>query len=124
MKNNSVTFNTNFKDVLYYWLKFTKPFHNLAEQPMRVLALLLLKYFNYKEIVKDDKVLWKMVFDYDTKVEIITELDIKDYTLENKLTQLRKKGIIVNNTINKKYIPNLDLNTKEYNINFKFNIND
>jgi len=125
MKNKKeVVINTNFKDLMYYWLKFIKPFHNLPEQPMRILALVLYYYFEYKEKITDDEIIWKMIFEYDTKVKILNELNIKNHTLENKFTDLRKRGVIKNNTVDKKFIPDLNINSKEFQINFRFNIKD
>lgn len=125
MKNSKIVkIDTTFKDLMYYWLKFIKPFHTLSEQPMQVLSLFLYFYFEYRDKIKDEDILWKMVFDYDTKVKISNELDVKLHTIENKLTQLRKKKIILDNRIDKRFIPNLERNLKEFNINYKFVIKD
>lgn len=125
MKNNkTVQINTNFKDMMYYWLKFIKPFHTLSEQPMRILSLLLYFYFDYKEKTSDEDLLWRLLFSYDTKVMISNELDVKVHTVENKLTELRRKKVISKNKIDERFIPNIDKDSKNFSINFLFNIND
>ena len=125
MKNNkTVQLNTNFKDMMYYWLKFIKPFHTLSEQPMRILSLLLYFYFDYKEKTSDEDLLWRLLFSYDTKVMISNELDVKVHTVENKLTELRRKKVISKNKIDERFIPNIDKDSKNFSINFLFNIND
>lgn len=124
MKNSKiVTINTDLKKLMKYWLKFTEPFHGLTQQQQKLIALLLYYYFDYKQVIKSEKVVWKMVFDYDTKMKIKEELDnLPDYTLQNLLSILRKKEVIKNNKINHIYIPNLELNAKDFTIVYKFNI--
>ena len=125
MKNNkTVVINTTFKDLMYYWLTFIKPFHNLSEQRMRILALLLYYYFEYKKKIDDDEIVWKMVFDYEVKIKITNELNVKLHTIENKLTELRKKKIINNNVINPNFIPNLTRDSDKFSINFNFKVTD
>jgi len=110
--------------MMYYWLKFIKPFHTLSEQPMRILSLLLYFYFDYKEKTSDEDLLWRLLFSYDTKVMISNELDVKVHTVENKLTELRRKKVISKNKIDERFIPNIDKDSKNFSINFLFNIND
>lgn len=73
-------------------LRNIPPLSSLRNKELDVLAELL--YFNdrYSNIPQDLR--WKLVFDYDTKMDIITYLDMKDVDLYNILTSLRKKGII------------------------------
>lgn len=124
MKNSKIAvINTDMLGLMKYWLKFTEPFHKLAEQPQQILAALLYHYFEYKKEIKNEKLVWKMVFDYDTKMKIKQTLnDLPDYTLQNNLTKLRKLNIIKNNKINKAYIPNIEDDAKSFTIAYKFNI--
>jgi hypothetical protein len=104
------------------WLEITKPFHKLAKQQQDVLALLLYYHYMFKKDITTEKVLWKMVFDYDTKAKIKEELGIKDAVLHNNLTILRKKNIIINNQIVSTYIPKLTDNAKNFKVIFNFNL--
>lgn len=122
MKKNVATINTDFKGLMKHWLAFTRPIHKLSKQPQDILALLLYHYFKLKEIISDEELVWKMVFDYKTKLEIREELDIPDHTLQNNLTTLRKKNIIKGNKINKVYVPDLDINSKTYSLVYIFKI--
>lgn len=118
---NLATIKTDFEGVVNRWIKFTAPMHNLTPQEQDLISQLLLQYFRLKEKIDDPELLWKMVFDYDTKAEIKNVLGWKDYTLQNLLTRLRKKGIITrNNQIAKPYIPNLSSDAKGYKIIFNF----
>lgn len=114
--------NVTIKDFFYKWVKLTKPFHNLPKQSQDVLALLLYHYYNYSKDITNNKILWKMVFDYDTKLLIKDELGIKDQGLQNVLTKLRKKGVIKDNRIIKLFIPDLEKGSNNFKIIFNFTI--
>lgn len=126
MKNRNVAnINTDLKGLMKYWLQFTEPFHKLTNQQQNILALFLYYYFTFKMEIKSEKLIWKMVFDYDTKIKIKEELgNLPDYTLQNILTTLRKKNIIKNNKINKPYVPQLELKSNKFTLIYNFNIKD
>lgn len=121
MSKKIVNINVDKKKFFKYWLEFTKPFHHLPEQEQQVLSMLLYHYFELKKSIKKESLIWKMVFDYDTKAKIKEELnDLPDYTLQNILSRLRKKKVIENNKINGAYIPNINNNTKQFLIAYQF----
>ena len=59
--------NIKLKDLFFKWIEITRPFHKLTNQQQSVLALLLYYHYKYKKEITNSKILWKMVFDYDTK---------------------------------------------------------
>jgi hypothetical protein len=125
MKNGKIAnIKVSRKSLFYRWLEITKPFHKLTSQQHDVLSLLLYYFFEYKKEINTDKLCWKMVFDYDTKHLIKQELDIKDPNLQNVLTMLRKKGVIIDNKIVSTYIPNLEKDSNNFKVIFNFNIVD
>lgn len=116
--------NIRLKDFFFKWMEFTKPFHNLNTRQQSVLALLLYHHHRLSFEITNTKILWKIVFDYDTKVLIYEELNIQLGALENLLSQLRKKNVIVDNKITPNYIPYIDKNTKGFKLTFNFNFVD
>lgn len=125
MKNvKSVKLNTTIKELFKSWIKFTAPFHRLRAQPQSILALFLYYHYKYSREITNKKILWKLVFDYETKAAIKEELDISDAVMQNTMTYFRKKGVIVKEAINPAYIPNLDKDSKTFNIIYTFNIID
>jgi len=128
--NNSKTANINIKLKLLFfrWLDILKPWHNLNNQQQQVLALLLYYHYLYKKDITNDKILWKIVFDYDTRQKIIEDECWKKgmtiNTLNNILTMLRNKKAIVDNKISNVYIPELDISSKNFKMIFNFNIVD
>ncbi len=114
---------TNKKDFFKYWLLFTKPLHQLKGPEISVLSLLLFYYFELKEKVSDDDLVYKLLFDYDTKMKIKNELNYLDQTLQNSLTLLRKLNVIKDNKISPSFIPDINNNSNEFTLTYKFNIN-
>lgn len=130
MSNKKVAkLNIKLKDLFFRWLDITKTFHNLNKQQQQVLALLLYNHYMLKKDITNEKILWKLVFDYDTRVKIredetFGEKGLNGNSFENILSSLRKKKVIVDNKVSPAYIPDLTLGSKEFSILFAFNIVD
>jgi len=124
MKNvKQANINIKLKDLFLKWLDITSSFHNLTGQQKDVLALFLYYHYKFKKEITNDKILWKLVFDYDTKALIKEELNLKNAGLQNILTVFRKRNIInEKNEITPVYIPALEQDSTEFKIIFNFNI--
>jgi len=129
MNNSKIAnMNINLKDLFFRWLDITQSFHKLNNQQKQVLALLLYHHYQYKKDITNNKILWKIVFDYETKAKIkedeIFKNGLSDNSLQNILSSLRKKKIIIDGEISKIFIPEMDLKTKNFKVIFNFNIVD
>src|SRR5699024_2608949 len=124
MNKKVANINIKIKDLFNKWLDITASFHKLTPQPKEILALLLYYHYQYKKEITNDKILWKIVFDYDTKMKIKEEMGIKDQAIQNALTLLRNKNIIVNNKISEGFIPTFSKDSNTFQIIFNFNIID
>jgi len=123
MKNiKQANININIKDLFFSWLNIISSFHNLPPQEEKILALLLYHHYKLQKEVTNEKILWKLVFDYDTKKLIKNELGIADQSMQNALTKLRKQNIIIDNKITKAFIPTLEQGANNFKIIFNFNI--
>lgn len=124
LSRKKVSVPVDKKSLFRQYLSLTKPIHGLRPKEMDVLALLL--YYNMVEgpNFKREEDRWKKVFDYDTKLKVREELDIEDYSLQNILSSLRKKGAVVDNQISKYYIPSIADDTEMFQIIFEFKINE
>jgi hypothetical protein len=116
------TQNIRLKDLFLKWLEITKSFHGLTNQQSSILALFLYYHYGYSKEITNNKILWKMVFDYDTKQLIEDELGVSNQVIQNFLTFARKKGIVNNNVISGGYIPDLSKDSTNFKIIFNFNI--
>lgn len=125
MKNTkTININIKLKKLCSVWLEITSPFHKLRKQDKQVLSLLIYHYFKLRDEITNETIIWKLLFDYDKKAEIKRELNIKDQSLRNALTSLRKNNAIVDNKISSIFIPDIEKNGNKFTINFNFNIID
>jgi hypothetical protein len=124
MNSNEKTANLNvkLKDFFTKWIEFTRPFHKLNPKQSQVLSLLLYHHYRLSQEITNSKILWKEVFDYDTKLLIYEELNIQSGSLENLLSQLRRKNIVIDNKITPYFVPNVDKKTKEFKLIFNFKL--
>jgi hypothetical protein len=123
MKNTKVAnINVTLKNLFRRWLSITVTFHNLTKRDREVLALLLYYHYQFSKDITNNKILWKMVFDYETKMKIKEELNMKDHNLQNILTSLRNKNVIKDNQIVSTYIPSLERSANQFKIIFNLNI--
>lgn len=120
----NATINVKIKNFFFRYIEFLKPFHKLQKQHYTVVALLLYYHYQFSKEITNNKILWKTVFDYDTKILITDELGITAQGLENIYSQLRKANVIINNEISSVYIPQMDKKNKVFTININFNIID
>lgn len=120
MNNGKFKIPCDKRSFYRYWLIITQPFHKLRKRPMTILTELLYHYDSLKEyyVDEDDETIWKIVFDYETKLKIRNDLKIEDHIIQNALTVLRKSNIIIDNKIVSKYIPVIKDN--KYELNFQF----
>lgn len=120
--------NLKLKDFFFKWLDITHSFHKLSKQHQKVLALLLYYHYLYKKETTNNKILWKFVFDYDTRLKIqedsVFEKGLTVQGLNTVIHQLKKKGIIVDGKVSPRYIPVLTTDCKKFKITFNFNIVD
>jgi biotin operon repressor len=86
---------------------FTPPFSLLRERQKDVFAEFLRYHNEYKDY--PDEVRDKLIFDYDTYQKIADKLGVKRSTVYNVTSELRALGLIIDNSIDKRFIiPKLD----------------
>jgi len=129
MNNTKVAnLNVKLKSLFFKWLEITKSWHKLNNQQQQVLALLLYYHYCYKKDITNTKLLWKMLFDYDTKLKIkedpVFKNGLSDNALQNILSSLRKKKIIIDGQISPLFIPDIEVGSKNFKVIFNFNIVD
>ena len=110
---------TNRRMFFQQYLQVLKPLVNptLTDGELRVLGELM--YYSDKYKGFDSGIRKKLLLDYDTRIEIISTLDISSNTFANALTVLRKNGFLLDREVRPSYQINPDAN---YSVNFKFEI--
>jgi len=112
---------TTKKDFFYKYLVVLSGIVDIRPVAMRVFAGFL--YWNdyYKHIDKEERNL--LIFNKETRSKILQGIDISRASLDNQLTYLRKKDLLLGNTINPKYEIFYDTH-KELMFSFKLEDND
>lgn len=105
-----------------YWLQFIKPLHGLSYKEMEVLASFLRMRYELSKSISNDELLDKVLMNADTKRVIREEHNIVPPYFQVLLAKFRKLGIIKDNKIEKKYIPNLEIDSKEYKLILLFDL--
>lgn len=104
MKQRVIKIKSPLRKFFREYLEAKKGIHKLPNHEASLLAELMYHYHILKKAMPVEKYRWKVLFDYDTKIEIRNYLNISGQALENKLTMLRRKGFIKNNQLSKEYI--------------------
>lgn len=106
--NNIIRIPTSLEGKFFrYWFEFLKPFHNLTEREIDVIALFVQKRYELSKVISDNKILDNVVMSEDIKAKIRTELGITLSHFQVIMGKLRKSKVIVDNRINPKFIPNI-----------------
>ena len=113
----SIPIRTTENKFFRQYLELLNPLLRLRGKELDVLAEIL--YHNHKLDKIPEKHRWKLIFDYDTKTEIRTKLDLSDASLNNNLSALRKKGIIRKNKVSDNFLVHPSNYCK---LTFSFNI--
>lgn len=117
MNININTTERKFYRQLLELLRSFPPLNRCANNELDVLGELL--YFNHVYSGLDQTIRNKIIFDYDTRVDICKNLNMNEAVFRNTLTQLRKKGLIKERQLIFK-MPALTNN--KFVISFTFNI--
>jgi len=89
-----------FRQVLNI-LRGFDPFSSCQPRELDVLGELYYWNYYYKDIPEDSR--GKLIFDYDTKRSIADYLNIDSAVLDNSLSALRRKNLIVGRKIHKTF---------------------
>ena len=90
-----------------YWLEFLRPIHKLTNREIEVVELFLKNRYKLSKVVSDEELLDKIAMGEDVKKEIRETLGITLEHFQVIMSKLRKNNVIVNNKLNRKFIPNL-----------------
>lgn len=102
---NVQSFKVSKEKFFKMWLMILQPFLKLRNKELDLVAKLLYHRYLISLEVKNKEMLDDLLFSNKMKKQILLEMDIPEYAYNNILTHLRKKSIIKDKTINKKIIP-------------------
>lgn len=94
-------------DFFKYWLEFLRPFHNMAPRESDVIAELLRTRFELSKVIKDPVLLEKITLSEEYREKVRQTLGITANHFQVILCKLRKTGVLLEDRINPKFIPNV-----------------
>lgn len=106
--NNIVTVPTALDtDFFKWWCVFLRPFINLTNREIDVIASFLKQRWELSKVISDPVILDAMVMNDDTKKKVIEECNITLQHFYVVMSNLRKNKVITGNSINPRLIPNI-----------------
>ena len=114
--------NTSY-DFFFYWLDFLRPFHKLTSVETKILAAILHERFILSKVVTDDKLLDRIILNKDSRKKYIETCHINSNNLSVTLSSLKEKGVIKDNRMNMRFVPNIKHDCTHYEMVLNFNIN-
>lgn len=122
--SNAFHVKTALDDFFIKWVNFLQPFHGLSGANALVLASLL-KYRHYLvSMLLSEKEADETLLGKECKEVFMEENHMSSNYLEVALSRLRKAKVIVNDRIDKKFIPILELGSNQYNLIINFELYD
>jgi len=99
------------------YLEFINPFNHLSRGEKDILAHIMT---SDNVFIENENIKEKMLLDYDVKVHIMETLDITEARLNNVISALRKKGVIIKTKNGNKLHDAYDLTEIELPFNLTF----
>lgn len=121
--NNIVRIPTSLDGKFFkYWFKFLKPFHELTDREIDVIATLVKYRYELSKVIKDNNILDKVTMGEDTKRKVREECGITLPHFQVIMGKLRKNKVIIDNKINPRFIPNIDEETGTFQLLLLFEL--
>lgn len=92
---------TTRRRFFYQYLLVLSEMINIRPVARKVFAEFLYWNDKYKELPREERQM--VLFNKETRSKILQSIDISRASLDNQLTYLRKKDVLLGNTINPKY---------------------
>lgn len=120
--NNVIRIPASQKKFFRYWYEFLKPFHKLTDREIDVITAFTYERYNLGKVISDEDILDKVVMSEDTKKKIREEYKVTPAYFQVIMGKLRRNGLIVNNKINPRFIPNITEDNGSFKLMLLFDI--
>lgn len=106
--NNIVRIPTSLQGRFFrYWVDFLHPYHKLTNRESEVVTALLKERYNLSKKVSDPEILDTILMSDDIQRKVREECGMSRSHFQVIMGKLKKSGILENNKINPKFIPNI-----------------
>lgn len=119
--NNVITIKAPLDTTFFQrWFLFLKPFHDLTNREIDVIAAFAKHRYDLSKVISDEKILDKVLMSDDIKNEIIKECDITPSHFKVVLSKFKEKNVLVDGKIQPKLLPNIPENADSTNLLIRF----
>lgn len=106
--NNALRIPTSLQGRFFkYWFEFLRPFHNLTDREIDVIASFVKQRYNLSKVISDPEILDRETMGEVTKRKVREECNISPQHFQVIMGKLRKSKVIDDGRINPKFIPNI-----------------
>lgn len=106
--NNIVRIPTSLQGRFFrYWVDFLHPYHKLTSRESEVITAFLKERYNLSKKVSDPEILDTILMSDDIQRKVREECGMSRSHFQVIMGKLKKSGILENNKINPKFIPNI-----------------
>ena len=106
--NNIITIPIKYDSEFFrWWCVILRPFVPLTNKEIDVIASFLHQRYELSKSILDSSILDTMVMSDEVKNKVIKESNITKQHFYVIMSNLRKSGVIVNDVINPRLIPNI-----------------
>ena len=112
------------REFFKYWFDFLNPFHGMTPRETDVASAFLYKRVELSESIVRDEVLDAVLMSDDIKRQIREEVGMSASHFQVVLTKLKALKIIVNEKLNKRFVPHLRKDGKDFRLMLLFEFKD
>lgn len=95
------------EDFFSWWCTFLRPFVTLSAKEIKIVACFLRQRWELSKRISDPAILDAVLMSEEIKKKVIEECHMTLKHLYVVMSSLRKHGVIVNNALNPRIIPNI-----------------
>lgn len=123
--NSSLRVPTSLKGKFFrYWFEFLRPFHNLTDREIDVIASFVKQRHDLSKVISDPEILDREAMSEITKRKVREECNISLAHFQVIMGKLRKSKVIENGKINPKFIPNIVEGENSFTLLLLFELKD
>ena len=105
-----------------HWVDFLAPLHKLNRRDADITASLLYRRFQLSQVIFNDDVLDAVLLSAEQKKLTREEFGLSQQNFQVIMAKLRKKKVIVDGKINKRFVPMITQGMDEYKLLIHFRI--
>lgn len=104
------------------WFEFLQPIHKLTERETDVITAFTRQRYELAKVIKDEDILDRVLMSEDTKRKVREECNVTLPHFQVIMGKLRKNKLIVDGKINRRFIPQLSEDAKEFKLLLYFDL--